>query len=125
MKKLLTILILLIVSIKGFAQFPITLQGNASVQETLNGGAVGVKTGFVWATSFNDTTQANAQLYIKGVTGIVILVNDTLWLRNHLANRWIPVGSGGGGGSVSAKSGASVSGGFVVLVARLFHSTRC
>lgn len=55
--------------------------------------------GFIHAR-YADTATANTNAYIKSYPGLVIVVGDTVYMRNSTATQWLVTnGSGGGGGS--------------------------
>lgn len=61
--------------------------------------------GFIHAR-YTDTATANANAYIKSYPGLVIVVGDTVYMRNATATQWLVTnGSGGGGGSGWALTG--------------------
>lgn len=96
MKKIF-LFILLSCCVKSFSQsYPFTTPQGATNNLWYNKGSFGVVGGMQFITNYPDTTSANAQQYIKYTPGIVIRVNDTLWVRNNLHTAWIKLGAGAG-----------------------------
>jgi hypothetical protein len=97
MKKIF-LFILILVSLKGFSQYPVNTSAGSANTLWYQQGGVGANLGFVYRMSYGDTAAANLS-FIKNVPGHVIRVGDTLWMRNVLANTWLRQGPAIGAGS--------------------------
>lgn len=88
MKKSVLLYLFLVVSMICFSQFP-GYQGLSSSTTllTINGGTkatFGLTLG-----DFTDTATANANPYMKGISGLMIRTGNTIWVRNLAASAWI------------------------------------
>jgi hypothetical protein len=109
MKKII-LFILILISFKALAQYPVnTAVGNASQLQYQNG-AYGARLGYVFKDAFGDTTAANLS-FIKNVPGQVIRVGNTLWMRNTALTAWIQIGSADLSGYL-LKADSSLNGGY-------------
>lgn len=126
MKKIFLIA-LFFISFKAFSQlpsFPNNFQVGNKAAKYSTDGTFRTTTGFTFALNYADTATANAADYISFTPGILIRVNDTLWLRNYLANKWLLVGSGGGSGTVTGASNLlTLNGSTIQFGGRLIQNT--
>ena len=94
MKKIITLISVLLICITSFGQFPQNpTQGQTQIKQT-NLGAIEAQRGLKGG-SFVDTSAANAVLYMKGVAGILIYTtsDDNYWYRSADAARWLLFGN--------------------------------
>lgn len=98
MKKIFS-LILIIISLKSFGQFPGSQSLGSPTTQVFSRGGLGADSGFIFRKNYPDTLAANAG-FIKNIPNIVILVNDTLRKRNNAATKWDYLGATGSGGAV-------------------------
>lgn len=109
MKKIF-LFILILISLKGFSQYPVNTAVGSTSQLQYQNGAYGARLGYVFKDSFGDTTAANLS-FIKNVPGQVIRVGNTLWMRNTALTTWIQIGSADLSGYL-LKADSSVNGGY-------------
>lgn len=100
MKKLL-LSFLLLISLKGLAQYPLT-QNLGSSSTKVQVPANGAMNALFINRTFVDTVAANLT-NIKFYAGAQIYTtsDSVFWIRNLLASRWLPIGGGSSGGSTS------------------------
>jgi len=81
-----------------FGQFPNnpTPQGNDKTNTIFKGG-VTAQLGF-GNVSFPDTATANLNSYIKGIPYWQIIINDTIYIRDKFAKKWVKQAGGGSSG---------------------------
>ena len=90
MKKIITLISVLLICITTFGQFPQNpTQGQTQIKQT-NLGAIEAQRGLK-AGQFVDTSAANAVLYMKGVAGILIYTtsDNNYWYRSADTTRWV------------------------------------
>lgn len=98
MKKII-LFILLFCATKSFAQFPINAAQGTQTTTVLTRGISASDSGYWYRTAFADTTALNRGR-IDEIAGVVARTSDnSLWLRNNTATRWIQLS--GGSGSVN------------------------
>lgn len=123
MKKTFLIAAVLVISFSVKGQFPsFPYNGNSSTGFGQNS-AISSKIGFLWYTSFSDTTAANNYAvsgatagFLKNISGFVIRCVDDLWQRSNDLQKWNKINGGGGGGSgwlLTGNSGTSPDTNFI------------
>lgn len=96
MKRLLLFILIIMLSKVGLAQFPNShSQSNASTLEIFKGG-LSSDSGLVYRYSFADTASANLG-YLDNISGISIMVSDSIWVRNRAHTAWLNLGRGTAG----------------------------
>jgi hypothetical protein len=87
MKKL-SFLVLMLLSLSAKSQFPVTRQlGQTNILYEYMGG-LGVDSGFVFITSFADTTALNAG-FLDNIAGLIARTGNVMWMRNNTEDAWI------------------------------------
>lgn len=95
MKKILIAVSLILITLYGQAQFstPNLLGGGKTkIYEILGG--FQADSGIIITNTYADTTAANGAK-ISHYAGGIISVNDSLWIRNLTATKWLKIGGGG------------------------------
>lgn len=93
MKRLYILLVFLVSAVTAFSQFPVTQNLGAPKTLVLGRGGIGVDSGFVYKTSFADTSIANYG-FLDAIPGIIIRTGNRLWMRDTTASVWIETGAG-------------------------------
>lgn len=116
------ILLFVLLSVKGYSQFPPNATNGTPTTMVLTRGVSGADSGYVFRTAFADTTALNRGL-IDQLPGVMVrLADNSLVLRNNTATGWIFI-SGGSGSVTNLTNGLTLSGNTGKLGGTLIENT--
>lgn len=92
MKRLYILLAFMFCATTCFCQFPVSQTIGSPSTQVYSKGGMGFDSLVVFRTNFTDTSQANKG-FLKNISGGVIRANDTLWVRNNGATKWVKLGN--------------------------------
>lgn len=95
MKKFLFVISFILFAVISFAQYiPQPQQSLGSpTGEVYAKGVLGLDSSFHFRVSYADTAAASRG-FLENMAGNIVLVGDTLWMRNQARNAWIKLGAG-------------------------------